>query len=223
MSLSCVPLLDLDRPSLADRIKAFKNSLSSREEMGTLRRTAETYNSIDDIVSLLRARAVESVIAVHPPDPPAEELSSIIEELRSKNSEVSRSVVPRSEEQTPPNIQDLVRRLTENDDDDSPEKIIFRIKNRLEIPTVKNGSLVASNKVVIDAETRSVAGVGTITDFTRNHQLVKLDSLFFESTGRSTEETRSQIPDLVLLPHQQPYIASEAFKIRSEITKRIKS
>ena len=222
MSLSCVPRLDLDRPSLADRIKAFKNSLSPRaDDSATLRRTQETYNSIDDIVSLLRARAVESVV----PEPPAEDISSILEELRSKNSDVSLSVPERRPPpEEPPNIQDLVRRLTENEDDDSPEKIIARIKNRLDIPSTKrSASIVGGNTVVIDSikpPSLNCCGVGT-SETVRNHQLVKLDSFCFQSSS-SPKMTTSQIPDLVLLPHQQPYIAAEGSKIRSEILRRIK-
>ena len=241
-----VPRLELDRPSLADRIRAFKTSLSSTESvdphLGTFRRSNEQYNSIDDIVSLLRTRAVESVAPIAAE--PVEEISSIIEELRSKNSEVSISSPPREihtavripDKPTEINISDLVRRLTVDDEEDeTPEKILDRIKNRLgsQIDTTKTNTkisptLVSGNRVVIDSRHREMLGVGTGPDILRKHEMVKFDPLVLvqnkpvENSCENTNYHSNMIPDLVLLPHQLPYIEAETTRIRREIFRKIK-
>ena len=240
--MSLVPRLELDRPSLADRIRAFKNSLSSGEStegQGTFRRSSEQYNSIDDIVSLLRLRAVESL-----PAEPTEEISSIIEELRSKNSDLSISSPPRElttavrvveKPAEVVNIEDLVRRLTVDDEneEESPQRILARIKSRLEGPQTtekiaaipqKNSSVVSSNRVVIDADSRQVFGVGIGPEIFRERELVKSDPLILtrvDDPSGPLHDGASLIPDLVLLPHQLPYIAAESARIRGEIFRKI--
>lgn len=247
-----VPRLELDRPSLADRIRAFKSSLSDSSsssrlvsDPGTFRRTNDHYNSIDDIVSLLRTRAVESV----PAGEPSEDLSSIIEELRSKNNDISVSSPPREiptavrvvEKPPQVNIEDLVRRLTteDEDEDDSPEKILARIKSRLDTTPRDSSrsnpivSVVPGNRIIIDSEQYTQCGVGTEPEIVlRRHEMVKLDPVFvagnLETLERRPPSPRNgtvpwMIPDLVLLPHQLPYIAAESTRIRGEIFRKIKS
>ena len=229
----------MDRPSLADRIRSFKSSFSAASESSqnfSTHRIAPSdhqYKSIDDIVSLLRTRAIESV-----PQESTEEMSSIIEDLRSKNSEISISSTIRRPEPPPSlpdhhvNIHDLVRKLTvdEEDIEESADQILARIKSKLEQSGGRTypGSGVLSHhhhrNVLIDPVMRHDCGVEMANLIQKNNssQMIQLDSTCFDSCSRVGGGEASVIPDLVLLPHQGPYIESEIVRIRNKLYGGIK-
>ena len=130
--------LSLVKESVADRVRRFKENSPRRrlpdpppEENFELT-PLSSCESVDDILAVLRARATESLQQT------STDLSEILQDIRTSNSEISRISEPCVTERQ--KVKALLKRLSLESEDlkppvveDDPAAVLMRIKERLKM------------------------------------------------------------------------------------------
>lgn len=131
--------LSLVKESVADRVRRFKEN-SPRRRLPDPPPSEENFEltplssceSVDDILAVLRARATESVQQT------STDLSEILQDIRTSNSEISRISEPCVNERQ--KVKALLKRLSLESEElkppvveDDPAAVLMRIKERLKM------------------------------------------------------------------------------------------